>query len=354
MPGNINESLWNKAVEAFKESYNREPKTDEDWKIVMDVYKNMGGDVSKKSYTYQAEFEPYEVINKSDKKYIVEGYVSTIDEDLSNEVITRSGQQDIYNQIIQRIDNATVTGDEEHEIFDEDPSEYSDSIPKVKFTDAELTDKGVWVRAEINKDHPNIKNVWNSVKNKFLNAFSITFIPVQGIKKRVDGVWKSFINKLNLINITLTGNPMNPKATFNPVMKNALEGLKDSFGEEKVNTKGGNMKNTEQETKVSKKAEDNSEEETSKGESKVEEEKKPEDKDVKEPEKKTDEKVETKSEVKEESNETESLKKELAEIKAELKSIKEAPIFKAKVEDPKLDKKSVEEKKEFNAFNYIK
>jgi hypothetical protein len=212
----------------------------------MDIYKNMGGEVSKKSnsFTYKASFEPKEIISKGEKKYIIEGYVSTIDEDLSNETVTLSAQQDIYNQIKERIEKATVTGDEEHEVYIEDSEEFKDSIPKVKFIDAKLTNKGVWAKAEINKDHPNFESVWNSIKNKFLNAFSITFIPLEAVKKKINDRWKSFVNKLNLINITLTGNPMNPSATFNPVMKSTLKNI-NSFGEvEGYNNqihKGGKM-----------------------------------------------------------------------------------------------------------------
>ncbi len=360
MPNNVNEELWNKAVEAFKESYNKPPETDKDWKLVMDIYKNMGGEVSKKSntFTYTMKFEPYEVIQKKEKKYIIEGYVSTIDEDLSSETVTMSAQRDIYNQIKERIDNATVTGDEEHEIYTSADGYFEDSIPKLKFIDAELTDKGVWVKAEVNKYHPNFESVWGSIKEKYLNSFSITFIPTEAIKKRIGDTWKSFINKLNLLNITLTGNPMNPNATFNPVMKSAINNYQDSFNTSKKTNTNSNKGDTMSE--LDKKTNEEINEKTEKVKAKSEEEK-DEAKESSQEAGKESSKEESSKETNEESKvEAKSnddkayLKKELEEIKAELKALKEKPIFKAKVEDPKLNKKDMQEKKDFNAFNYIK
>jgi len=350
MPGNIqNENLWNKAKQAFKEAYKREPKSDSDWKIVMSTYQKMGGQVSKKSnkYTYTSKFEPIEIISKGEKKYMVEGYVSTIDEDLSNEYVTASAQRDIYNQIMTRMNDAIVTGDEEHQIYDvQDGTTFKDSIPKVKFVDAKLTEKGVWVKAELNQNHPNFKAVWGSIKEGFLNSFSITFIPLEAIKRKVNNTWKSFVNKLNLLNITLTGNPMNPNATFKPVMKSALEGLNDSF-----NTQTTEETNGDKMTEAEKKAQEEAEVEAPKVEAKSEEpvEEKPA---VAKEEVKTEE-AEPEAEVEKKSN-NDSLIAELEEIKAELKALKEKPVLKAKVEPAKLDKKAVKEVKEFNVFNYIK
>ena len=55
--------------------------------------------------------------------------------------------------------------------------------------------------------------MWGSIKDGFLKAFSITFYPVQ----KNGGL----IKHLNLVNITLTGSPVNPNATFAVSMKSA-------------------------------------------------------------------------------------------------------------------------------------
>ena len=212
--------------------------------------------MNDKSYNYSVGFEAIEVITKGIKKYLVKGYFSTIDEDLSTETITMEGQKDILKQVKGRI----ITFDTEHEIFYDSKGEPlpkpSSNMPIAKVVDAELDvegkygKKGVYGTVEFNIDAPRFKNLWASVKNKFLHSFSVAFYPIEAIKKNINGVYKSFVNKLNLVNITLTGAPMNPNATFTPVMKSAVNGLLDSFNTYDVNhnTEVNNV--TEQEKEI--------------------------------------------------------------------------------------------------------
>ncbi|NCC99959.1 MAG: hypothetical protein EOL95_09720 [Bacteroidia bacterium] len=207
-----------------------------------------------KSYTYQVGFEPIEVITKGIKKYQVKGYFSTIDEDLAMETVTESAQKDILDQVLNR----TITLDAEHEVFygkDGKPlSKPTSNISIGKVVDAELDleckygKKGVYGTVELNSDAPRFKNIWESIKKGFVHSFSVAFIPVEAIKKKVNGVFKSFVNKLNLINITFTGAPMNPNATFTPVMKSAINGM-DSFNTYDANYKNEVFNMTEQEIK---------------------------------------------------------------------------------------------------------
>lgn len=173
-------------------------------------------------YNYSFSFEPVELTTKGVKRYLIKGYFSTIDEDLANEVVTMEGQKDILSQIRNRI----ITLDAEHETYydkDGNPlSKPTSNIPLGKVIDAELTKKGVYGIVELNKDSPRFKNIWESIKNGFLHAFSVAFYPLEAIKKKVGNIFKSYVNRLNLINITLTGAPMNPYATFTPVMKSVL------------------------------------------------------------------------------------------------------------------------------------
>jgi hypothetical protein len=41
MPAGVDESIWEKAKQAFKESYGRLPNTDKDYAIVMEIYKKI-------------------------------------------------------------------------------------------------------------------------------------------------------------------------------------------------------------------------------------------------------------------------------------------------------------------------
>jgi HK97 family phage prohead protease len=193
--------------------------------------------MSEKTYNYTIQFEPMEVITKAgtDKKYYVEGYFSTIDEDLAMETLTESAQQDILTQIKGR----TITFDVEHEVFYDKNgqvlSKPASAITIGKVVDAEMKAKGVWGKVEINDSAPRFKNIWESIQKGFLHSFSVAFYPLEAVKRKVDGVMKSFVNKLNLLNITLTGSPVNPEAKFSAVMKSAVDGFKNSFDTYDVN-----------------------------------------------------------------------------------------------------------------------
>jgi len=155
-----------------------------------------------------------EVNLKGEKKYYVEGYASTIDEDKAGEILDMQAQQDILNQI----QNENITMDIEHgEWYDEAGNilqrPKNQKIPVAKIVYAEMRPKGVWVKAQINTNLGSFNEVWGSIKDGFLKAFSIAFYPVRKAGK--------VISNLNLVNVTLTGSPVNPNATFNVSMKSA-------------------------------------------------------------------------------------------------------------------------------------
>jgi HK97 family phage prohead protease len=179
--------------------------------------------------TYQTqEFKFIEVELKGEKKYFVEGYISTIDADDYNDVVTREGQESLASQV----KNKLITMDVEHEEFIENGEVLArpkqNTIPVAKIVDSELRAKGVWVKAEINKNSSRFKEVWGSIKDRFLHSFSIAFTTVKAMTKQVKGNAMRFIEELNLINVTLTGCPVNQNATFAPVMKAALKSLEET------------------------------------------------------------------------------------------------------------------------------
>ena len=45
MPGPIDEKVWTRAKQTFVKSYNKLPKTPSDYRIIMSIYKDMGGKV---------------------------------------------------------------------------------------------------------------------------------------------------------------------------------------------------------------------------------------------------------------------------------------------------------------------
>jgi phage head maturation protease len=178
--------------------------------------------MSNQSYAYQQPFTFLEVELKGEKKYFIEGFISTTDPDLSNEVLTLKAQEDIVKQCL----NNSITMDVEHEEWYKEgrvqnkPS--NTRIPVAKIVHAEIKGNGVWVKAEINQHSDRFKNIWGSVKEGFLHSFSVAFYPLAAVTKTVGNQVMRFIDSLSLVNVTLTGSPVNPNATFTPVMKAAL------------------------------------------------------------------------------------------------------------------------------------
>lgn len=261
-----------------------------------------------------------EVNLKGEKKYYVEGYASTIDEDKAGEIVNMEAQRDMLAQI----KGENITLDIEHEEWYDDngnvlPKPKNEKIPVAKVIDAELREKGVWVKAEINTNIPSFRSVWNSIKDGFLKAFSVAFYPVAKAGKE--------ISKLNLVNITLTGSPVNQYATFNAVMKSAKAYLDSQKQNEEV-------KMTDEE----KQKEDSVQPEV-KAEEKVEETPTPEVKSEEEEPKEEEEKVEepeVKAEQKDNSEDIEALKAEIKALKEktdELNKKLEEPVMKATKED---------------------
>ena len=281
-------------------------------------------DTMKKGFEYSIDqgFLWSEVNLKGERKYYVEGYASTIDEDLSGEIINMEAQRDMLVQI----KGQNITLDLEHEEWYDDngnvlPKPKNEKIPVAKIVDAELREKGVWVKAEINRNIPSFRSVWNSIKEGFLKAFSVAFYPVAKAGKE--------ISKLNLVNVTLTGSPVNQFATFNAVMKSAKAYLDSQKQQEEE-------KMTDEEIK---KQDDSVQPEVKAEEVKVEEK---QEEVVEQPTVKAEEEAEetVEAEVKAEKEELESLKAEikaLQEVTAKLKAELEKPVMKAvKEETPEI------------------
>jgi phage head maturation protease len=189
------------------------------------------------NYAINDGFVWCEVNLKGEKTYFIEGYASTIDEDKAGEILEMSAQYDIHNQIC----NENITMDIEHEEWYDANGKIlsrpkNEKIPVARVVSSEVRPRGVWVKAQINTNLRSFKEVWGSIKDGFLKAFSIAFYPTQ----KAGGI----IKHLNLVNITLTGSPVNPNATFAVSMKSAsawmdtqeTQALTDATKEEKTMT----------------------------------------------------------------------------------------------------------------------
>ena len=159
---------------------------------------------------------------KGNKEYFVEGFVSTTDVDDFNEIVTENAQ----NKIVSEIKGKVITMDIGHSEWIADSGSQhankkpaSNLIPVAKVVEAERRDNGTFIKAKLNPHSPKFKEIWGSIKDGFLHSFSIAFHPLKAITKEISGKIMRFIDDLNLLNITITGVPVNSNATLRPVLK---------------------------------------------------------------------------------------------------------------------------------------
>lgn len=189
-----------------------------------------------KSHNFQSQQFNHTVVElKGEKKYFVEGFISTIDADDYNDIVTMEAQKSLATQVKNKI----ITMDVEHEEFIDERGNVlerpkNNTVPVAKIVDSELKANGVWVKAEINKHSSRFKEVWGSIKDRFLHSFSIAFTNIKAITKQIQGQTVRLIEDLNLINVTLTGSPVNTNATFSPALKAVLKNMEETKMTEEV------------------------------------------------------------------------------------------------------------------------
>lgn len=157
----------------------------------------------------------------------VEGYIATGDQDLINDIITPNCMMDMLAQLKDRV----VKVDVEHEAFkgkDSLEKELNKTIiPVAKITNAVLEAKGIKVKTDFNKHHSRVDEVKGSIKDKFLDAFSIAYVPVEVSYEQKGDEKIRKLEKVNLLNVAFTGNPINPEAGFSDVM---IKSITEEFG----------------------------------------------------------------------------------------------------------------------------
>lgn len=168
-------------------------------------------------------------LKSDDKGEYVEGDITTGDEDIVRDIVTPNCLNSIYTQMKSR----TITLDLEHEAF-KGQTKIEREINKTKtpiavFSNDSITRKSVSVsgRAYLNTSNPRYAEVKGSIQSGNLIGFSIAFIPESTmIVKGTDGKARRLLDDVSLLNVALTGNPINTKALFTEVMLKSLESIK--------------------------------------------------------------------------------------------------------------------------------
>lgn len=286
-------------------------------------------------YKFRTDSIHYKAVNKDGgKSYYVEGYISTGDQDLYNDIVTEEAMASMLKQIEER----QITVDYDHEAFRDSTS----ILPVGKIEEAKIDENGLWVKCKLNPASPKFKNLWGSVKEGFVTAFSIAFKPLKTLVKTVGDVEVRLLEDLELLNVALTGVPVNSGAKLTDFgMKSVmLKAISEFDSKEDVN-----MAEEEKQEQPQEQPEEKARPEESKQEV-------PEQKSEEKPEEKSEEKPQDNKAVEELTAQLKSLQEKLEKQDAELKSIKEKEVFKAKVDEPKVEEKSEETK--VDVLNFIR
>ena len=331
----VDETKWQQAKKVASQQ-----GRSEDYAFIMGIYKKMS---NTKSYTFFTDEVGYEEIEtKGGKDYFVTGYISTKGRDLVNDIVSENA----LSQMLSQINHKNIKLDVEHEAWrEENPS----IVPVGKIIEAKKDEKGIFVKAILNRAHSRFKEVWDSVKSGFLNAFSIAFKTTSYVHKVVDGVKTRVLNGVELLNVALTGNPVNPECKMTEVFTKSLKDMEEFKMAENI---------------VEKK-DDEVQEQPAEEPAPVAEEAPAEESEAEEPAEEPE--AEAESEAEEESAEEEAaeveqkaldritkLEDDLADAKTEIKSLTKKlsePIFKDNVET--LDKEQVVAKGTYSPLDAI-
>lgn len=181
-------------------------------------------------------FELIEVKSTSENTsdYYIEGYISTIDPDFINDIVDDTGQKSVYNEL----QNSDITMDEDHDewrdpatgkLYDGKKNKY----PIAKIESSKLDNIGTWVRAKLNKYHPDFETrILPMIKDGYLHSFSIAYNVNKSFSKLIDGIKYRVIQGLKIANVAITGNPVNKKATFNIALKSYSKMVEEKNYEE--------------------------------------------------------------------------------------------------------------------------
>jgi len=184
------------------------------------------------SFTYTMPLNVNVVTIKGEEHLFVEGDISTTDIDLVNDIMTKECQESMQKQIL----DSNMKLDLEHEAFRGDSHEEKEinktKIPAGKITDATVEDLGderysTRVKAEINRNNPDYKMIKGNLLEKYLDAFSVAFLPIDVKNVERDGQQVQLLNNVKLLNVALTGNPCNTKAQLNEVFMKSMSALEE-------------------------------------------------------------------------------------------------------------------------------
>jgi len=179
----------------------------------------------------------------------VEGFLATTHLDKGNDRFTEEALKQMaedINSSVEEVDAVFNKVDEEqignldHNNNPASPFGDTRTVPAFKLVDAKVRatddgETGLWIKGVLNTGGmlaDTVSAVKNSIRNGFLNAFSIEFVPEKVRQVREDNKIVRIIEKAAAKGAALTGRPMNPEADMTD---SSLKSMAAEFEDETKN-----------------------------------------------------------------------------------------------------------------------
>lgn len=184
------------------------------------------------SFIFTTPFNVNVVEDKGIERVFLEGLISTTDLDLVNDIVTKNCLESMQRQILDR----SIKLDIEHESFRGETAEEKEinktKIPAGKITDATVVDLGedrfgLRIKAELNRFNPKFDEIKGNVIERYLDAYSIAFIPTKTAHLEKNGVMMRLLDDDRLLNVALTGNAVNTRALNQKVFMKAIDAVEE-------------------------------------------------------------------------------------------------------------------------------
>lgn len=189
----------------------------------------------------------YEIKDNGDLE--VSGNISTTHPDLVNDIVSLACLKSMQKQIQE----GNLKIDLEHEAFrgkDNEEKEINKTrIPVGRMIEPTITesktDKGIMhglsVKVLFNKAAKTYEATKSNIVNKFLDAFSIAYIPTKSRAIMKGKEQFRVLEDLRLLNTALTGNPVNTTAQMTQIITKSIDALEEYKAEKKINPELGEM-----------------------------------------------------------------------------------------------------------------
>lgn len=174
---------------------------------------------------------PFEFKTKDNGDLLIKGDISSTDKDLVNDICTL----DCLKSMKSQIESRNMKLDIEHEAFRGSSTEEKEinktKIPAGRMYNPTIRQKSnghaLEVEAVINQHMDRFKEIKGSIEGKFLDAFSIAFIPTRQKTVVKDGEQIRMLDDVALLNVALTGNPVNTAATMRDIVSKSIDSLEE-------------------------------------------------------------------------------------------------------------------------------